>query len=45
MIIWKPMVGEDLQCVEEPTNEVDNKNALAVILTEELVGHVQQKSP
>ena len=49
MIIWKLLVGECLQCVKEPTNEVD-KNAVAVICTnshckEEVVGYVQQKSP
>ena len=49
MIIWKPLVGECLQCLKEPTNEVD-KNAVAVVFTnalckKEVVGHVQQKSP
>ena len=49
MIIWKPLIGECLQCVKEPTNEV-NKNAVAVVRTnsrckEEVVTLVQQKSP
>ena len=49
MIIWKPLVGNCLQCVKEATNEVD-KNAVAVARTtshskEELVGNMQQKSP
>ena len=49
MIIWSPLVCECLQCVKEPTNEVD-KNAVAVVRTKshckgEVVGHVQQKSP
>ena len=47
MTIWKQMVGERLQCVKEPTNEVD-KNTVAVVRTnnfhskEKVVGHVQQ---
>ena len=32
MIIWKPLVGEFLQYVKEPTNEVD-KNVVAVLRT------------
>ena len=49
MIIWKPLIGERLQCVKEPTNEV-NKNTVAVVHTnshckEEVVTLVQQKSP
>ena len=32
MVIWKPLVGVFLQCVKEPTNEVD-KNDNAVICT------------
>ena len=49
MIIWKSLVGECLQCVKGPNNEVD-KNTVAVVRTnsyckEEMVGHVQQKSP
>ena len=48
MIIWKALIGECLQCVKEPNNEVD-QNAAAVVGTnshcrEEVVGHVQQKS-
>ena len=49
MIIWKPLVGECLQCEKELTNEVD-KNAVAVVVCssshykEEVVDHVQQKS-
>ena len=44
MIIWKSLVGECLQCVKEPTNEVE-KNAFTVVRTnshckEEVVGHV-----
>ena len=49
MIIWKPLVGEYLQCVKEPADEVDNKNVIVVRTNphckEEVVGHVQQKSP
>ena len=30
MIIWKPLVGEFLQCVEKLTNEVE-KNTVAVV--------------
>ena len=49
MIIWKLLVGECLQCVKELINEVD-KNAVAVVCNnshskEEVIGHVQQKSP
>ena len=49
MIIWKPLVGNCLQCVKEPTKEID-KNAVAVVRTnsqykEQVVGHVQHKSP
>ena len=49
MIIWKQLVGEFLQCVKEPTNEVD-KNAVAVVCInshckEKVVDSVQQKSP
>ena len=49
MIIWKPQVGECLQCVKEPTNKVDKK-PIAVVRTsshckKEVVDHVQQKSP
>ena len=49
MIIWKPLVGECLQCLKEPTNEVD-KNVVALVFTnalckKEVVSHVQQKSP
>ena len=32
MIIWKPLVGEYLQCVKEPTNTED-KNPVAVVHT------------
>ena len=42
------MVGECLQCVKEPTNEEDKKNAAIVSISshckEEVVGHVQEKS-
>ena len=46
MIIWKPLIGECLHCVKQPTNKV-NKNPVAVVLTnshcnEEVVGYVQQ---
>ena len=46
MIMWKPLVGECLQLVKEPINEVD-KNVVAVLRTnfhckDEAVGHVQQ---
>ena len=47
MIIWKPLVGECLQCVKEPNSKVD-KNPVAVVRTnnslskEEVVGQVQQ---
>ena len=49
MIIWKPQVGEGLQCVKEPANEVEN-NAVAVVRTnshckEEVIVHVRQKFP
>ena len=46
MIISKPLVGKCLQCVKEPTDEMD-KNAVAVFRTDSncVVGHVQQKSP
>ena len=45
LISWKPLVTQCLQCVKEPTKEV-NKNAVAVVCTnshckEEVVGHVQ----
>ena len=32
MIIWKPLVGKCLQCVKQPTNELD-KNVIDVVLT------------
>ena len=46
MVIWKLLVGVFLQCVKEPTNEVD-KNDNAVICTtsyfkEEVVRHMLQ---
>ena len=46
MIIWKPLVGKCLQYVKNSTNEVANN----IVCTnsqrkEEIVGHVQQKSP
>ena len=49
MIIWKPLVGESLQCENKPANEV-KKNAVAVVRTnshckEEVLNHVQQKFP
>ena len=48
MIIWKSLIGECLQCVNEPTKEV-NKNAVALVhpnshYKEEVIGHGQQKS-
>ena len=47
MIIWKPLTGEYLQYLKNPTKEVA-KNTVDVVRTnsqrkEELVGHVQQK--
>ena len=49
MIIWKSLFGECLQCVKEPTEEVD-KNAATVVRTnshcqKEEFGHVQLESP
>ena len=49
MIIWKQLVGEFLQCVKQPTNEVD-KNTVAVVCInshckEKVVDSVQHKSP
>ena len=32
LIIWKPLFGKCLQCVKEPTNEVD-KNTVAMVCT------------
>ena len=32
MITWKPLVGEYLQYMEEPTNEMDKK-AIAMVCT------------
>ena len=32
LISWKPLVTQCLQCVKEPTKEV-NKNAIAVVCT------------
>ena len=48
-MIWKPLFGECLQYLKEPTNEVD-KNAVAGVYTiltvkKRWFGHVQQKSP
>ena len=48
MILWRPLVGQCLQCVKEPTNKLD-KNTVAVVCTnpycqEELVDHAQKKS-
>ena len=45
MLIWKPLVGESLKCMKEPTKELD-KNAASVVFTnshykEEVVDHVQ----
>ena len=44
IIFWKPRVGKCLQCVNEPTNEVE-KNAVTMVRThshckEDVVGHV-----
>ena len=49
MIIWKPLVGESLQCGKELTDGVD-KNNVVVVGTDshckgEVVENVQQKSP
>ena len=49
MIIWKPLVGECLERMKEPTNKVD-KNDVSLVRTNshckgEVVVHVQQKSP
>ena len=49
MTIWKPLVGECLQCVKEPTSKVKN-NAVDVVRTyshckEEVIADVQQKFP
>ena len=49
MIIWKPLVGKCLQCVEEQRNEVD-KNAITGVRADShskgiVPGHLQQKSP
>ena len=49
MIIWKPLVGKCLQYVKNSTNDVA-RNIVAMTGTnsqrkEEIVGHVQQKSP
>ena len=49
IMFWKPLVSEFLQCIKEPTNEVD-KNAVAVIRSnsqckEGVVCHMQQKFP
>ena len=46
MIIWRPLVGQCLQCVKEPTNKV-GKNTVAVVCTnpyckEEAVDHAQK---
>ena len=48
-MFWKPLVSEFLQCIKEPTNEVD-KNAVAVIRSnsqckEGVVCHMQQRFP
>ena len=48
-MIWKPLVGECLQGVKEPANQVD-KNAVVVAgnnshCKEEVLGYVQHKSP
>ena len=47
MIIWEPLVGKCLQCVEERRNEVD-KNAITVVRADShskrmVLGHLQQK--
>ena len=47
MIIWKPLVGKCLQCLNESTNEVD-KNGVAAVRAnshskEEVDGHVQHE--
>ena len=49
MIIWKALVGQCLQCVKEPTNQL-NMNVPALVRTnshckEDVVRLVQQKSP
>ena len=49
MIIWELLVVKCLQCVKNLINEVA-RNIVAVIRTnsqrkEEIVGHLQQKSP
>ena len=46
MNIWRPLVGEMLKCMHEPSNEVD-ENAIAIIRTDSLrkkiiVGHMPQ---
>ena len=45
MIIWKPLFGEFLLCMKEPTNEAEMNVAVVCTTsncTEEMVGHVQQ---
>ena len=47
MIILKPLIGQCLQCLKEPTNELD-KNAVAVVRTNsqckgEVIGYLLQK--
>ena len=46
---WKQLVGECLQCVKDPTSEVEKNDVLMVHTNShykgEVVGHVQQKSP
>ena len=48
VIIWKPLLGECLQCVKVPTNKVVKKAVAGVLTnshyTEEMVGHEQQKT-
>ena len=49
LMIWMPLVGEYLQFMKEPTNEVD-KNAVTVVRTncdckEEVVVPAYQKCP
>ena len=46
MVIWKPLVGVFLECVKEPTNEVDKNDNAVICFTsyfkEEVVRHMLQ---
>ena len=41
--VWDPVIGEQLECVQEPAN-LHDRYAVAVLKEETVVGHVSRKT-